>query len=218
MGKLNWAAGLENTSQGLDRLGLAMEKTDELEYRNIRDANLRRFQLEDQMHDDVRESKKWQREDDRNAVTDARADEDKGIVPETDRGKKILEREEEKRAQKQKDDLERIAANIKGRYASKVKPGQTRAEYIQEKMKEMYDKYAEQQGIDLTQPATGDEEGNNVVSRMMPAADRDLWILRWGADYDAFSSAGGDKVPFAEEDEDAPQDDDQDAVVNWSDL
>ena len=52
---LNWSEGLLETSKGLKGLQAARERTLELDYRNRRDANLRRFTLEDQARDDLTE-------------------------------------------------------------------------------------------------------------------------------------------------------------------
>lgn len=216
---LNWAEGLKQAGAGMDTLGAAMEKTDELEYRNIRDKNLRRFQLEDQARTDKLTGEKREYEEGQQAEKDVRKDEELGISPETERGEAILTKEEKDRKDKQTDSLERIAANIKARG---VKSKETRSEYIQARMKEMYAKYIEDQGVDLSEQPEVNEDGT-IDSRMMPMFDRDMWIGRHGDDYDAFMSAGSESEetpePFAEPEKPREGDVDKEGnVVNWEDL
>jgi len=52
MGSLNWSEGLKQTGLGLKGLQAARKDTLDREYRNVHDANVRRFQLEDQARDE----------------------------------------------------------------------------------------------------------------------------------------------------------------------
>ena len=195
---LNWAEGLKQAGAGMDTLGAAMQKTDELEYKNIRDKNLRRFALEDQATKAAaatteREFKTGQAE-----ALKTSKDEESGIG-ESERAGEYRTKEEEKRKQKQDDELEKIAARI-----SKEKGGaKTRSEYISQKMAEMYDQYHEDQGIDLSTPPSEDDP----ASRMMPMSDAKMWEGRYGSDWDRIY--GGEKTPFSP---------DEEKEVNWGDM
>ena len=51
----NWAAAFRGLGEGMDDLSRAKEKTLDMEYRNMRDANLRRWQLDDDARDRKRD-------------------------------------------------------------------------------------------------------------------------------------------------------------------
>ena len=197
---LNWAEGLKQAGAGMDTLGAAMQKTDELEYKNIRDKNLRRFQLEDQATKAAAATTEREFKTEQAEALKTSKDEESGIGK-SERAGEYRTKEEEKREQKQKDDLEKIAARL-----SKEKGGaKTRAEYTSKKMEEMYEQYRDDQGIDLSTPPSEDDP----ASRMMPIEDARMWEKRFGLDWDRIY--GGEKTPFSPDKE-------EEGVVNWGDM
>jgi hypothetical protein len=140
---LNWAAGLTGAGEGMDKLGAAIEKTDELEYRNIRDANLRRYQLEDQAHQSAekvkeREFKTSERES--GYVAD---DEAKGIG-ETPRAKKYATLREEDRKAKLADEITKIEKRNEGYLSrSSSAKGMTKQTFISKALEDLRKEYRE---------------------------------------------------------------------------
>lgn len=110
----NWAAAFKGLGQGMDDLRDAKEKTLELEYRNMRDNNLRRYQVEDRDIADTREDaqrledREWKNEDTTTAQENV---DDIAGVSGTPRGDKYAEKDR----QKQDDWLERIEKTNEGR-------------------------------------------------------------------------------------------------------
>lgn len=195
MGGFNWAEGLKQAGAGMDTLGAAMEKTDELEYRNIRDKNLRRFKLEDQTREDRLAGEKREYDESIQAEKDVREDEKLGISPETERGEKILSKQEKDRLQKQDDSLERIRANIRKSSASE---GLSKEAYIDrgmEQMKKLWDA-----SIDITSA----EDAN----RIMPAFERNMFRKSFAADWERLQeiSGTGASTPFSPDEEKEAQD------------
>lgn len=189
---LNWGAGLTAFGKGLDGVRDAKEKTAELEYRNMRDQNLRRFQIEDREFKAGREDEKTAAANLETLRKEGREDEGLGIITDTDRGKLIAEKEKADTEGKQAHELEKIYARNKG---IGMKPTQTREEYVQEKMKEMYEQYNEQQETDLTKPPTE----ASPESRMMPIETAKMWEARHGKDWDRFNAKYPEKdTPFEE--------------------
>ncbi len=196
---LNWSEGLKEAGRGMDSLGAAMAKTDELEYRNIRDKNLRRFKLEDQEREDRLLGEKHKYEEGKQVDKDLREDETLGIVPESDRGADIIAKEEEDRAKKQADELEKIRARL-----SKSASGKelSKAAYIDRGMQEMK----------VLWDASIDIRSNKKGNRMMPAHEKDMYRNTFAADWEAMQNAAG--VPFAP----AEEEQEESKVVNWGDM
>ena len=191
---LNWGAGLTAFGKGLEGVQAAKEKTAELEYRNMRDQNLRRFDLEDREYKAGREDAATAAAAIETARTEAREDEGLGIVPESERGSAIIEKQKGDAESKHSQEMEKIYARNKGKGA-KGAQGKTREEYIAEEM----DKYnkAWTENVDMTKP---NEDG---TPRRMSKRDRDWLISTIGQDYDAIYGKGTQVVgsPVAAEEE-----------------
>jgi hypothetical protein len=182
---LNWAEGLKETSKGLDKLGAAMEKTDELEYRNIRDKNLRRFQLEDQAHESAEAVKEREFKTSERKAGVTSGDEAKGIG-ESDRAVDYDTKITKDLEKKQEMAIARIQEQNKGRIKAGKQP-LTKAQYIDRGMQEMKTLW------DAASDITSAKKGN----RMMPAFDADMFRARFANDYEKWLKSAGVSAPSA---------------------
>ena len=190
---LNWGAGLTAFGKGLKGVQAAKEKTAELEYRNMRDQNLRRFELEDRAHKDTREDAATAAAVEETARKEERADEEKGLG-DTERANELRRIATEKEEKKHSQEMEKIAARLKGKKTDGSKL--SREDYVAKEMQRYDDAYLE--NTDLSEP---DAEGR---PRRMKKGFRDMLIKTIGQDYDAIYGKGTQVVGSPVETDDSP--------------
>lgn len=182
---LNWSEGLLETSKGLKGLQAARERTLELDYRNRRDANLRRFTLEDQARDDRLLGEKHTYDEGIDARKLLETDEAKGLG-DTERATIHQEQKDKDRKEKQEDHLQRIYAENAGKIAAKYRD-LTKRQYVDRGMRDLEKVWTA--AIDIT------KQGKN---RMMPQFEKSMWRKALGVDWEKMQEISGSN-PFSPE-------------------
>jgi hypothetical protein len=194
---LNWSEGLNQLGAGMDRLGAVMQNTEEMDYKRMRDKNLRRFQVED---------RDFEAEEKRKAAELKVTQTDEAVgIGDSERAESYRTQASEASEAKHAQELEKIYARNKGKAKAGAK-GLSRQAYIDREMTKMTDAY---------NAAVGDPTEVGETPRVMPKRLKDMYYRIFGQDYDNYIAQSAEE-PFAPGNKTEAKTENK--VLNWDDM